>query len=197
MQWMKRVTLIPLLMAVCKCDVVINVTLVNSGLIEVQPIICPVGYYCPQDCTQPIPCPGGTFRNVTGAGRVEDCVTCMPGFYCPERSVLPLVCPPGTYMPYGGGSLCDPCPADFYCPSSLVQILCPVQTFSYPGSTGSDQCRCKVGFVCTYVRQVHVIISLNVTAHDFNDNVGNVRTNLVSALAAASGVPETQVILEA
>ena len=46
--------------------------------------ICPEGYYCPEGTANPVPCPKGTFGNITGLEAESDCVPCTPGYYCPD-----------------------------------------------------------------------------------------------------------------
>ena len=41
--------------------------------------VCPVGNYCPEGTTYPLPCAAGTFSNVTG---LAACHQCPAGFYC-------------------------------------------------------------------------------------------------------------------
>ena len=61
---------------------------------------CPEGHYCPQQTQFPIPCPAGTFNNVTMLTAEAECQDCPPGSYCEV---------PGLSTPSG------PCSAGFYC----------------------------------------------------------------------------------
>ena len=49
---------------------------------------CPSGHYCPagtgQDWTM---CPRGTFNNITGLSREDQCTPCSAGYYC-DRFVV-------------------------------------------------------------------------------------------------------------
>ena len=47
--------------------------------------VCPVGHYCPQGTTVPLPCDAGTFSNVTG---LDTCLQCPAGFYCLQGNML-------------------------------------------------------------------------------------------------------------
>lgn len=42
---------------------------------------CPLGYVCPLGSTQPIPCPPGSFGNLTHAGTMSDCHPCPAGTF--------------------------------------------------------------------------------------------------------------------
>ncbi|TMS07321.1 hypothetical protein E3U43_011414 [Larimichthys crocea] len=43
---------------------------------------CPAGHYCPEATVHPLPCPPGTFSNLTKLVSQEDCQPCLPGYYC-------------------------------------------------------------------------------------------------------------------
>lgn len=44
---------------------------------------CPLGHYCPESTGHdPIPCPSGTYSDVTGLGAESECTVCDPGQYC-------------------------------------------------------------------------------------------------------------------
>ena len=53
-----------------------------------NPIICPAGHYCSTGSSFPTKCPKGTFRALTGATVVADCVDCSPGFFCSMTGLL-------------------------------------------------------------------------------------------------------------
>ena len=40
---------------------------------------CPVGYYCPDNSTEPTKCPIGTYSNQTRLQEENDCTPCTPG----------------------------------------------------------------------------------------------------------------------
>ncbi|XP_043937062.1 neurogenic locus notch homolog protein 1-like [Protopterus annectens] len=44
--------------------------------------ICPEGSFCPDGSAIPSPCPPGTYSNITGLKRVEQCADCPPGAFC-------------------------------------------------------------------------------------------------------------------
>lgn len=41
--------------------------------------ICPEGYYCEEGTAEPVPCPQGTYSNITGLGNLTQCTNCDPG----------------------------------------------------------------------------------------------------------------------
>jgi hypothetical protein len=50
------------------------------------------------------------------------------------------------------------------------------------------------GFQCTYTKRISLVITLtNVNQSAFQNNVNNVRTNLIKAIATAANVSESQV----
>lgn len=52
---------------------------------------CPVGHYCLTREDNPVSCPGGTYRNDTGAGSVHECHLCPAGFQCGTETITPEV----------------------------------------------------------------------------------------------------------
>ena len=130
------------------------------------PEVCPAGSYCPAGTryANEFLCPNGTYSNVTGLTRVENCTACTPGYYCGSRG---LTEPTGKclagYFCGGGSSVASPfdssttthqvsyigetcvtvlnttlndiCPPGHYCPEgSASPIQCPPGTNS--SSTG-------------------------------------------------------------
>lgn len=67
-----------------------------QGIGDYEQYPCPAGYFCLTREDDPMECPGGTYRNDTGAAAVDDCHLCPPGFQCAEGIVTPDV-------RYGGG----------------------------------------------------------------------------------------------
>ena len=47
-----------------------------------QANICPTGSYCPQQTSNPVPCPIGTFNDQTGRHSESQCTNCTGGSYC-------------------------------------------------------------------------------------------------------------------
>jgi hypothetical protein len=75
---------------------------------------CPLGHYCTSWQSLPIPCPPGTYRNVTGASRIEQCQTCSNGTFTIQK----------------GSRSCQPCPIGYNCsdPASLPILSSPNAT---------------------------------------------------------------------
>ncbi|KAA8594284.1 hypothetical protein FQN60_005118, partial [Etheostoma spectabile] len=102
---------------------------------------CPAGHYCPQATIHPLPCPRGTFSNLTKLVSQEDCQPCLPGFYCDD---VGLSAPSGEcwegFFCLGGADRPDPplrdsrggpCPKGYYCSEgSVAPQQCPMGTIS-------------------------------------------------------------------
>lgn len=111
--------------------------------------VCPAGYYCPAGTPAPIPCPPGTYNDLTQKSVLGDCKACPAGKFC-ETSGLTAAptsatydCAPGyqcisaarTKYPVDGvtGKLCDfgnncaKCPHGTYNSKSAIPacINCP------------------------------------------------------------------------
>ena len=73
--------------------------------------VCPVGFYCPSQSTQPLACPDKT-SSLEGSAQISDCAA-LPGYFG------------------AGGTVALPCPANQYCPGGgTVQTVCPAYTSS-------------------------------------------------------------------
>ncbi|XP_028563977.2 uncharacterized protein LOC114585457 [Podarcis muralis] len=133
---------------------------------------CPRGYYCPRGDVHPParPCPNGTYSGQRGLGRADQCLLCPKGKYCyrggresqgisqPTGNCPPgYICPLGTGFPFsfpclpgsywdnstvGGGDVCKPCPAGFYCDSVAVTQpkVCPLGSFCVSGQSQPEPC---------------------------------------------------------
>lgn len=114
----------------------------------VTPSLCPRGFYCGAGSDIPVPCPAGTYGNVTGYSKVQDCLACDPGKYCdvPGLTAPAGPCSPGYYCPEAGSntSFAIICPPAGYCPlGSIVPTPCPPGRFS--NSTGlSNATQCSI-----------------------------------------------------
>jgi hypothetical protein len=113
-----------------------------------------------------------------------DCVndtaySCQLGHYCVNGSAI--ACPENTYGPNTGSYAITGC------------LFCPPNSHSLPASISVYDCRCNPGFYCLYTKRITATVYLNVTQDEFNNNVGNVRTNFINALALAAGVNPGQV----
>ncbi|XP_064629316.1 zonadhesin-like [Lineus longissimus] len=141
--------------------------------------LCEKGFYCPSPFLSPyrnattgygnlmigsygprqVPCPNGTYTDMTGTQKVTDCKVCPRGYYCPLGTADPHNCPRGFYcsdgspkpMPclpgsYGNRSniisadTCTPCDGGWYCDSpGLLQPrgLCNPGYVCYKGANNS------------------------------------------------------------
>lgn len=73
-----------------------------------------------------MPCPEGTYTNVTATPDVGSCQTCPAGYYCPLASSTPTDCPRGSYC-VAGSFKPEPCPIGRYgntsCKSAVLYDL--------------------------------------------------------------------------
>eukprot|EP01022_Parablepharisma_sp_SALTPOND_P016781 TRINITY_DN2541_c0_g1_i1.p1 TRINITY_DN2541_c0_g1~~TRINITY_DN2541_c0_g1_i1.p1 ORF type:complete len:3538 (+),score=416.51 TRINITY_DN2541_c0_g1_i1:4982-15595(+) len=114
-----------------------------EGYHEINPILCPKGYYmddtssqgpcklCPegkkcstQGVVTPVSCNDGEW-SIQGS---DSCTTCPEGYYC--ASGVKNECPAGSYCPspYTAPTDCDP---GYYCPGkTAAQLACPPGTYS-------------------------------------------------------------------
>ena len=60
-----------------------------------------------------MPCPAGTYTDVSGTKNVTDCKMCPAGYYCPEGTATPIDCPRGSFC-VNGSSFHKPCPIGRY-----------------------------------------------------------------------------------
>ncbi|XP_035857407.1 zonadhesin-like [Sander lucioperca] len=119
---------------------------------------CPAGHYCPQATIHPLPCPRGTFSNLTKLVSQDDCQPCLPGYYCDAAG---LSAPSGEcwegFFCLGGADRPDPplrdsrggpCPKGYYCSEgSVAPQQCPVGTISVEDGRASCSA-CPQGFYC-------------------------------------------------
>lgn len=125
-------------------------TLSNAGAVDICPIPCPPGFFCPGN-TSVLPCPPGSYS--TG-GAKEACTLCEGGyfcnttlthelcpggFFCPPGSVNPLPCTLTTYS-MGGAERCTVCEGGYYCPTVFGRIQCPVLHQCPTASTAPAPC---------------------------------------------------------
>ena len=114
--------------------------------------VCPPGSYCPQNSSQPLPCPPGRFAINEQQSSCDLCpegyyceqgtsdytmYPCPLGHYCVEGSVTPEPCPVGTVLNRERGNnitSCQPCPPGYFCDGAGL-------------SQPTDEC--AVGWYCT------------------------------------------------
>ncbi|KAM8904697.1 uncharacterized protein AB9W97_008232 isoform 6-T6 [Spinachia spinachia] len=118
--------------------------------------ICPAGHYCPQATVHPLPCPRGTFSNLTKLVFKEDCKPCLLGYYCDAVGLSGPSgkCWEGFYClegadrpdPPSGDKHGGPCPKGYFCPEgSAAPRHCPLGTI---GNGRASCIACPQGFYC-------------------------------------------------
>ncbi|KAF6736840.1 hypothetical protein FQA47_014055 [Oryzias melastigma] len=123
-----------------------------------QPLLCPVGHYCPPDSSASIPCPSGTYAEQPGGETVQHCQPCEAGSFCKKTGLSGPqgLCDPGhfctsgafTASPVSSHESRGLCPPSHYCPEgSDSPVPCPAGTYS--NLTGQPACsRCPAGYYC-------------------------------------------------
>ncbi|KAJ8397174.1 hypothetical protein AAFF_G00440080 [Aldrovandia affinis] len=115
--------------------------------------VCPVAHYCPPGSATPLPCPAGSYSNLTGQSL---CSSCHAGYYCPGRisNYTRFPCPPGFYCPDGTRHATQyPCPRGYYNPEPMTQSLdsclpCPPGHYCDKERLTSASGKCKAGWFC-------------------------------------------------
>ncbi|KAJ8368244.1 hypothetical protein SKAU_G00082720 [Synaphobranchus kaupii] len=115
--------------------------------------VCPVAHYCPPGSATPIPCPAGTYANLTGQA---NCSHCHAGYYCPGRisNYTRFPCPAGFYCPDGTRHATQyPCPRGYYNPETMTQSLdsclpCPPGHYCEKERLTDVSGKCKAGWFC-------------------------------------------------
>ncbi|XP_028320851.1 uncharacterized protein LOC114474630 [Gouania willdenowi] len=115
--------------------------------------ICPTAHYCPEASSTAVPCPAGTYTNLTGQ---SECSLCPAGYYCPERTrnFTEFPCPAGFYCPDGTRYATQfPCPRGYYNPEPMTQSLdsclpCPPGYYCEKERLTKVSGKCKAGWFC-------------------------------------------------
>ena len=116
--------------------------------------ICPAGSYCPEGSIGPVPCPIGTYSNVSGLWNEMQCTSCTPGLYCDTPGIVEEtdVCAPGYFCSGGAeNAFWEECPLGYFCPQqSQSPEPCPQGTFSnVSGLMNPSECLdCTPGTYC-------------------------------------------------
>ncbi|KAL2085398.1 hypothetical protein ACEWY4_018718 [Coilia grayii] len=123
-----------------------------SGSPEPAPVsqefgdICPLGHFCPEQSSAPLPCPAGTFLLNRGASSHLQCSSCPPGAFClsPGSPYPTGACSPGYYCT-GESASSEP-------QANASQMLC----FCYllPPHSQSDYSICCEGNHTTCPQQI-------------------------------------------
>ena len=182
--------------------------------------ICIAGNLCPggPNVTACLP---GYYSNLTGLREQAQCMACPAGMFCPiaacnetlgtcsfntdtglctgagcDTRQGPYTCPAGTYSIdeyLFEAQQCPLCQAGFYCPNPLQQLPCPNNTWAPQGSQDLSNCACAPGYRCIITKVVHAEVVLNMLQSQFN---GNTEQLYKAAVAAAAGVPVSQVSIQ-
>ncbi|XP_078539496.1 uncharacterized protein LOC144824222 [Lissotriton helveticus] len=91
--------------------------------------VCPAGYYCPPMSAAPVPCPAGTYGNMSQARQP---VECFP-------------CPAGTFNHLTAQTACFPCGASSSSLPGAASCKCHAANRVFQESDGS--CICQAGFI--------------------------------------------------
>eukprot|EP01022_Parablepharisma_sp_SALTPOND_P023128 TRINITY_DN47_c0_g6_i1.p1 TRINITY_DN47_c0_g6~~TRINITY_DN47_c0_g6_i1.p1 ORF type:complete len:4331 (-),score=484.04 TRINITY_DN47_c0_g6_i1:2741-15733(-) len=112
---------------------------------------CPPGYYCPSGTAEPVACPPGTYRDIEGGTKLEDCFACPSTEYCKIRAQTAIGndCPAGYYCPSGTAqSKTNPCQPGHRCPPGVsAQEVCPDNSYQ-PLPVQSSCIICPKRFYC-------------------------------------------------
>ncbi|CCI46527.1 unnamed protein product [Albugo candida] len=113
--------------------------------------VCPQGHYCPENCSHPIPCPPGTYSDITQLQNEEECRPCTPGFICNASGIIrPLhACPEGYFCPGNDAQATLLCPRGAACAlGSMSPTMCARGSFN--DAKGALKCKeCPAGYVCS------------------------------------------------
>lgn len=140
---------------------------------------CSLGFYAAVGATACSACPQ-SYYSLAPIVDSLGCKVCEPGTYCvgpalalangvPQRQSCPL----GTFNDAAGlysSAQCNPCPANFFCPSPTLKGQCPAGTVSNQSSTSQLSCVCQTGFTCSYTKVVNAVVTLKMSAAAFSAN---------------------------
>jgi len=123
---------------VCPAGYFCNATF--GPVVNYVPNACPPGYYCSNGTkhSEESPCPIGTFNNITGRTRPEECTQCLGGFYCGQPGLVypRTMCGAGYFCKSGAktstpeeGGNANICPLGHFCPEGTDEPeKCPEGT---------------------------------------------------------------------
>jgi len=123
-----------------------------TGVSSLDEVKCPISHYCPDSSLPPVPCPNGTYADVTGFAKITDCLLCPEGFYCLVGTATPTICDEGNMCPPGSNSQRD-CPAGFYCAYTKYGTRTYAKAVQCPGGfycpvKSIVPVKCENGFYC-------------------------------------------------
>ena len=132
-------------------------------------------------------CTAGTFMPVTGA---SVCLNCSAGNYSGSGASSCMQCAAG-YSSSEASAVCEklpPCQIGYY---GLTPdcIKCPPNTNSTLNHTLTLlDCRCLSGFVCTYNKRIHVVLTFKNISWEMLNLTSLSQSVVIDAIAAAAGV---------
>ena len=154
---------------------------------------CPVSYYCPEGTTIPLACPGGTYNDDTGAGKLSECDDCAGGFYCSEGEI-PVACKGGTYCP-AGSSEPIACEGGKYCPpQSLESISCDAGY--YCPTNSSSPTWCDEGYYCPFESTIPSLCPAGYAVNPNSVNRTSIEDSCVICPAGTFGADITRALCE-
>ncbi|XP_077985306.1 uncharacterized protein LOC144439946 [Glandiceps talaboti] len=123
---------------------------------ESQCLQCDGGMYCELpgsanvtgECTAGYYCRYGVNMAEPNGGHTGDGDICPPGSYCPKGSPDPIGCAKGSYNELPGQSVCQQCPAGYYCmenATTYTETICPTGYYCPPGTTYDMEYPCPMG----------------------------------------------------
>jgi hypothetical protein len=124
------------------------------------------------------------------------CPSCSAGSYSPSGVSVCSKCAAG-FTSQAGSSTCIavPCSVGYYGVGPLCSP-CPANTNSSGGFNLTVlDCRCLAGFVCTYTKQINVVLTLNSITWDMTTIAGLSQNAIIDAIAQAAGVPREKVVI--
>ncbi|XP_040546472.1 zonadhesin-like isoform X6 [Gallus gallus] len=113
--------------------------------------VCPAGAYCPPGSPLPIPCPPGTYSNVSGLRSLGQCLDCPPGLYCDGTNTRAPSgpCEPGYYCTGGAKSALQHVVMEGHYSSAGAFKPEPCPPGSFQPDRGQSHCRdCPEGTFC-------------------------------------------------
>ena len=116
--------------------------------------VCPLGHYCPESSTIPLPCEAGSYADMEG---MASCTVCPEGFFCLANSseFLSMPCPTGHYCPNGTEH-----GTQYKCPEGTYNSLeegrslndcqdCPPGKYCEGQGNSNPTGNCTAGWYCT------------------------------------------------
>jgi len=88
-----------------------SAAVLRGAVLQDEPgLSCPTGYYCPDPCEDPIPCPCGTYNPDTEMTDPSACGLCPMGTFCTGATSFPSQCNPvcKSHCSWSSCSNCTP-----------------------------------------------------------------------------------------